>query len=201
MCNYFVFYYLDKKNNKMKLKIAVIAMAGILLASCGGNGPEKVVKEFFTALKEKNFDKAKSLATTESATVIDLMAKVPDMGGDSDDAKLEKVDCEVSGETATCNCYEKGNDKAEKMKLKKVDGNWKVSMSKADMAGEAMNGLGDLDMNDAMNTVNQGLEQLDGAGDKVNDALNQLENMGDELKDQGEKALETVSKELEKVTE
>ncbi len=181
----------------MKLKIAVIALAGVILSSCGGGNPEDVVKEFYAALESKDFDKAKSLATDESAQVIDLMAKAPDMG--QNDSKLEKVECNVTGETAVCKCYEEGAEEAEDMKMKKEDGAWKVSMSKTDMMEGAMDGLGDMDMDNVMENVDAGLEQLEGAGDKINQALEDVEGLGDELEEKLDDAMNKLDAELEKV--
>jgi hypothetical protein len=46
--------------------------------------PEDVVKYFFAAIETKDFDKAKSLATSESSSMINMMEKAATLTSDED---------------------------------------------------------------------------------------------------------------------
>lgn len=179
----------------MKLKLAIVAFAGLVLTSCGGGGPEGVVKEFFAALNSQDYDKAKSLSTDDTDKVIDLMSKAPS----GDKKEITKVECKTEGDVADCECWAEGEEETEKVTVKKVDGAWKVHMSKSDMMNDAMNAMGDIDMDGAMDQLNNGLDQLDNISDQVTEGIDELNKAGDEIMDAANDAMDKVNKEIEEV--
>lgn len=139
----------------MKIKYLVIAMLGLVLSSCGGNAPEAVVKEFFAAVAAKDFDKAKSLATTESSSMIGMMEKAAEFATEEEAEESKavvKVECITEGDKGDCTCWGENGEDEQKVSVKKVDGKWKVHMSKQSMMNDAMKGMGD-DMSGAMDKL------------------------------------------------
>lgn len=176
----------------MKLKFAAIALVGLVLASCGAGGPEDAVKEFFSAINAEDYDKAKSVSTDDTDAVIDLMAKSPM----KDKKEITKVECKVEGEEADCECWAKDEEETQKVVAKKVDGAWKVHMSKSDLMGDAMSSMGDLDMGDAMDSLDEGLEGLGDMVEGATDALDELEGAGEDLENMLNDAMDKVETEL-----
>jgi hypothetical protein len=108
----------------LKLFVAVFAVAA--LASCGGkNGPDSVVKDYLTALKDKNVAKAKELGTKETQEMLESMSKMnmlPEV------TEVKDIKCTEKENEATCTfCCMK--DKTE-LKLVKEGEKWLVKDQK-----------------------------------------------------------------------
>ena len=149
----------------MKIKSILVAAAAAVLVACGGgadNTPEGVTKAFVKAMSSKDFDGAKSYCTKASAPAIDGLKGLAAMAPET---KLEKeeVKCEVNGDKATCKfCCAEGKSE-ETYNLVKEDGNWKVEFVKSGMenAGETLN-EGMEELNNAMDTLTNALDSLSG---------------------------------------
>lgn len=84
--------------NLSKFFLGVFAVA--ILASCGGaNGPEAIVKDYLTALKDKNYAKAKELGTKNTQDMLDALTQM-NMAPEVSDVK--DIKCTVEGNAATC---------------------------------------------------------------------------------------------------
>lgn len=116
-----------------KVFFGVLAVA--FLASCGpkGNGPEKVATEYLNALKNKDWDKAKSLGNEDTKAKVD---GIKGFGGDAGIKEVKDVKCEVKENDATCSfcCMTSGNGS---VKLKKEGDKWVVADKKE--GGDMMN--------------------------------------------------------------
>lgn len=128
----------------MKLRTLLVgAVAGLLLTACGGGStPKDVTTQFVQALADGDCNKAKELSVDAA---VDLVQGQIDAGCVKYTTEIKSVDCEETGETATCTCVEvrEGGmgEMTYKYSLKKVDGNWKVSNYEKDFnmdMGEGM---------------------------------------------------------------
>ena len=124
---------------KKLTSIGFILLFSLFMVSCGGSGdnPQGVAKDFFKALADKNYDKAKDLGTENTGMMIgfiESMAKMAPEGQDTDSGMgdldaIEWGETKVDGDNATC-FYSTPDKKDQKVELKKVDGKWKVDMKK-----------------------------------------------------------------------
>lgn len=159
----------------MKLKLSVIALAGLFLASCGGaDTPEVVVKNFFDAIKAKDMDKAKSFATVESEKMIDMMAMGPAK-------EITKVECKTEGETADCECWAKDEEETQKVAVKKVDGAWKVNMSKGDQMNDAMNTMGDISTDAVTEGIESATEMIEEGAEMIEEGAEAVEEVKEKV--------------------
>ena len=190
----------------MKLKYLVLIISVIVLSSCVKQvKPEDVVKEFFAAIEAKDFEKAKSLATSESSSMIKMMEKAAAFASDEDMEKSEsivKVECETKEDKGDCKCWGKNEENEQNVYVKKVDGQWKVHMTKQSMmnnamekAGsevnmeEAMENLKDIDMEKAMETFS---EEIDSMGKT-------MEGLNGKLKGKTIEAIDAIEENLDEV--
>lgn len=191
----------------MKLKYIIFAITGLVLVSCKSEQkPEEVVKEFFAAIEAKDFTKAKTLATSESLSMIKMMEKAAAFAPDSEEEKnsVDKVECIIEEDKGDCKCMDAAGENEQNVSVKKVDGQWKVHMTKQEMmndamkkAGsevdmdEAMNALKDIDMEKAMETFS---EEIDSLGKS-------MESINGELKEKTIEAIDAIEENLDEVKE
>ncbi len=107
------------------------------MTSCGGGGnPESVAEDFLVALGTQDYEKARELGTERTAQMIILVQGMAEMAKKSgedietgDMPDIEFTNTEIDGDKATC-YYTAAEGKEEKINLLKVDGEWKVDMTK-----------------------------------------------------------------------
>lgn len=131
---------------KTILSAFAIAFAWMMTSCSSGDTPKVVATKFLTASSENNFEEAKKYATEETGQILDLVAGMAkSMGEDTKKEKetFEVISEKIEGETATVTYKKSGEDSEQTMKLKKVSGDWKVSMSKEDMNKDESNSGGD----------------------------------------------------------
>lgn len=120
--------------------LALLLVIASLAVGCGGNSPEKAVREFYKHLNAGNYSTAKELYTAEARSLVDssLMALA---GGFSQWADQETkvgtveevniLSSEARGETATVDyeiVYEDGSTVRKIVSLLKEDGSWKIGL-------------------------------------------------------------------------
>lgn len=168
---------------KMK-KIIVLAatVSLIILSGCqsaGKGNPKEVLHRFLTALSQKDFKKAKTLATQDSDGMISMMEmgmqnmQNMDKGGHVDKMmdminNMKMGDAVIDGDKATVSVTDSRLNESTDFLLKKENGDWKVAFDMStimDMANKKMkehglNGLGKMDsaqirqgMDSAMNNM------------------------------------------------
>lgn len=103
-----------------KLLFGVLSVA--FLAACGGSNPaEKAATDYLNALKSKDYDKAKSFATKETATYLDMMKS---MGTDMSITEVKDVKCTIKENEATCTFCCTKDTSFKELKLKKEGEKW-----------------------------------------------------------------------------
>ncbi len=123
-----------------------IAFLTLVLASCSsGDSPKIVTEKFLNAIADKKFDEAKKLATPESAQMMDMIAGIASMEQDQAKVSFEVLSEQIEGDKATVLFKSTEKDEEQSMILRKVDGQWKVSMSKQDLNMNKGEGAGGSD--------------------------------------------------------
>jgi hypothetical protein len=135
----------------------------LIFASCtGGNTPKNVAEKFLTAFNERKFDEARKYSTPETGKLVDLMENLTKMAPASDSIKPGKIvilDERREGEEAWVTFKEAESDQVEEIKLKKVDGEWLVHVTKEDLAAKDM--LGDTEDEEGFWTDEDSLQTED----------------------------------------
>jgi ketosteroid isomerase-like protein len=106
-----------------------LAILVALVASCaGGNSPSSVVQKFFTALEKNDTKALEAVATTET---VQLIAMVGEKAGTmaTENGKIKSMTETIDGDTAVV-VVTFDNGETSDIDLVKVDGKWKVTMSK-----------------------------------------------------------------------
>lgn len=136
---------------KKFFNLSLILLIVIALGACkGGDKPEKVAKEFLTALNKLDYEKAKTLGTEETGKMIDMIkmfsgnsdeAKLAENKKKAENVKIEILNTEMQGDTAAVCQYkvsgiEGQEPKEEKIDLIKKEGKWLINWKKEGMGGE-----------------------------------------------------------------
>lgn len=104
-----------------KLFFGVLSVA--FLAACGGgqSPAEKAATDYLNALKNKDYDKAKTLATKETAQNLDMMKS---LGTDFGLTEVKDVKCKIEGTIATCTFCCTKDTSFKELKLQKDGEKW-----------------------------------------------------------------------------
>jgi hypothetical protein len=118
--------------------LVILILVSVLFVSCFSAGnPEKTAEKFLTAINERNFEEAKSYGTPETVKLVEMLeqlTKVMDNPNAEPPVKYEILRHTEDGDSAIVYFRESGSDIDQELKLKKVDGEWMVHVTKEDMA-------------------------------------------------------------------
>lgn len=127
------------KSKMKKLQILLICSLVALSVACGGgDSPKSVAENFLKAMNSMDFEGAKKYGTEDTGKLLDMMSGFAEMVPDSTKANETKIEItgeKVEGDKATVTYKEDGREGEIPLNLVKVDGKWKVSMSKESMSG------------------------------------------------------------------
>ena len=152
----------------MKKSILLAAAAVlIILSACKSSGkgnPKEVLHSFLTALSQKDFTKAKALATQDSDGMISMMEmgmqnmQNMDSSGHADKMmqmidNMKMGDAVIEGDKATVSVTDSKSNESTDFLLKKENGDWKVAfdmstimeMANKKLKEHGMGGLGNMD--------------------------------------------------------
>jgi hypothetical protein len=149
-----------------KLFLSLITICTLLLFSCknnGGGDPKAVLAEFIDALGKKDMATARTLATAESKSMLDLM----EMGMKSDSSeslkydksKMEFGEAKIEGDKATVPVKETTSGETINYTLKKEEGSWKVAFDKSSLMNIGMEKMNEKGIN-PMDSLQSGLDKL-----------------------------------------
>ncbi|REK50617.1 MAG: DUF4878 domain-containing protein [Bacteroidetes bacterium] len=122
---------------KILSRISLIITA-LFIASCGSSDSPKVVAEkYLDAIGSYDFDGAKKYGTEETVKLLDMMAGFSKMVHDSTKTvtKYNVIDVKLDGDNATAIYKEEGLDTESRLSLQRIDGKWKVNMTKESISG------------------------------------------------------------------
>ena len=115
---------------KQFVKFALLAVCATFFAGCGSS-PEDVAVDFMKAVAKPDLKAAAEMATPDTAALLNMAAG---MGGAEahPNAKFKVISSTVNGDTAKVKIQvtDDGETDEEELDLKKIDGDWKVSMPK-----------------------------------------------------------------------
>lgn len=105
----------------------------LVLVSCsGGDSPKAVAENYLKAIGSYDFDGAKKYGTEDTGKLLDMMSGFAKMVPDStkDDITFTILDERIDGDKAVVIYREEGADSEVSLSLLKVEGKWKVNMTK-----------------------------------------------------------------------
>lgn len=117
--------------------LLTVCTLALTFTSCGGGGsksPEEVTETFVKAIGKEDFATAKEHSTEKTQKLLGMMESMMEkMGGEKKMNKgefkeIKKSEKDGKEASVTYCCNKEGED--EEMKLKKVDGRWKVHIDK-----------------------------------------------------------------------
>ena len=121
-------------------KLTLLFSLFLIVVSCSSNSPKSVAVNFFEAISEGDFETAKKYGDTATNSLFDLVLAFgadkmkEEIEKNKDKVKFEVTDEEIDGDEAKVTVksteLESGKEETSIVQLKKIDGEWKVSMSK-----------------------------------------------------------------------
>ena len=166
-----------KKIFVFALTIAVIVFSGC--KSAGKGDPKEVLHSFLTALSQKNFAKAKTLATQDSDGMISMMEmgmqsmQNENQGGHADKMmelinNMKMGSPVIEGDKATVPVTDSKSNESTDFLLKKEKGDWKVAfdmstlmeMANKKMREHGMNGLDSAQMRQGMDSAMSHMQDM-----------------------------------------
>jgi len=122
------------------------------MTACSSNSPEQTAEKFLNHLANGEIDAAKEYGTSSTRSLLDLMNT---FGGESamreaiqkkkadgeTVPKIDVYDCVIEGDKATCQTKDEEGGGNTPIMLKKIEGEWKVDISKESMDKESMEAL------------------------------------------------------------
>ena len=153
------------------IKLFVLGIT-VLLFSCNTDTPEQTIKEFYSAIKSKDFEKAKSLSTEQSHSTIDMLSSGLEVNIGS--GELTNIDCVEENEKGECDCFFENNEKPVAVSVVKSGGKWKVDVKET--AKQMMNNLfesfKDIDLNGLLDKAK---EFTDDGGEQLNELIKSVD--------------------------
>jgi hypothetical protein len=112
--------------------VSAIFVIIILTACAGKDNPRSVADKFLKSMSTEDFETAKKYGTEETEKLLDMMTGFKKMSADSThkDLKFEITREQVDGDKATVFYKEEGKPGELQLPMMKVDGKWKVLLSK-----------------------------------------------------------------------
>ena len=115
----------------------------IFLFACTGNTPERVAKNYLKAFNNHEFEEAKKYGTEVTAKLLDMQIAFLKMGTMPEpvvkDRKIKMLDEKIINDTTAVVTYQMEGSKGDQtLNLVKLNGQWKVEMSKDNLNGNAI---------------------------------------------------------------
>ena len=96
------------------------------------SNPSSITEKFLSAIAKQDYDAAKTFGTDDTARLLNMMSGFKKMSADSTgkDLKFEITSEKIEGENAIIYYKEVGKEGELQLPIVKVDGKWKVLLSK-----------------------------------------------------------------------
>lgn len=124
----------------MKIRLFFISVCFALVQlSCTGNSPEPVAKGFLEAMSDYDFEEAKTYCDNGTAGLVGMLESLSKMSDDKEEKKdvsITIISSEINEDKATVTYITDKNSNEQQLLLRKIDGEWKVSMGKEDLKKE-----------------------------------------------------------------
>ena len=172
-----------------KLILATLVVFAFNACNSVSNDPKTTLSSFFDALAKKDFVTARSLATSESKSMLDLMESSTKMEDSKetqekyDKSKMEFGEAKIDGDKAVVPVKEVKSGETVNFTLKKVNGSWKVAFDKMTMISMGMEKAGEKNIN-VSDSLNKAIEEINNIGiDSISKGLKEGLKKIDSLKD------------------
>jgi hypothetical protein len=119
--------------SKFKFNYIILAIAVLFYACSSSDSPRSVAEKFLKAMGTQDFETAKKYGTEETEKLLDMMSGFSKMSADTvakKDMKFEITNEDISGDNAIIYYREEGRDGELQLPMVKMDGKWKVLLSK-----------------------------------------------------------------------
>ena len=138
----------------MKKIFVLFLVTSMFLTSCVKKSPKSVVEEFYTAIQNKDFDKAEALTSEETKSMISFL-KTSSNFKVSGNSLLEKVDCITEDKKSECDCWFENSEKAITTVVILENEEWKVDAKGTlnKMMGDAFSGFKNIDLGGLINGI------------------------------------------------
>ena len=126
-----------------KIRNFFLILISIFLINCTGKDTARSVAEIFLkAMSTEDFETAKKYGTQETERLLDMMSGFTKMSVDSarKEMKFEIIKEEQLGENATIFYKENGREGELQLPMVKIDGKWKVLLTKESINNSEGNG-------------------------------------------------------------
>ncbi len=109
-----------------------------IIACGGGDKPKSVAENFLKAFNKMDYETAKKYGSEDTGKLLDMMSGFSNHMPDSvkQEKSFEMKDEKINGDKATVFYTASGEEGEQSLNLVKVDGKWKVAMSKDSMNDE-----------------------------------------------------------------
>lgn len=151
-----------------KMIVLLLIVTSLANSSCNNSStgdPKQTLTAFFEAIEKKDMATARSLATADSKSMLDMWEKQMNTNlaesGKYDKQNIEMGDATIDGTNATVQVKEKTSGESVNFPLQKEGSDWKVSFSMGSimkMGMDKMNEKG-INLNDSLGNV---MEKLKG---------------------------------------
>src|SRR6187549_1735688 len=111
----------------------LFSVAFVFLVSCGGgDSPKSVAENFLKAMNKMDYETAKKYGSEDTGRLLDMMSNFTNMMPDSarEEKSFEIKEERIDGDKATVTYVQSGEVGEQTLDLVKLDGKWKVAMSK-----------------------------------------------------------------------
>lgn len=146
----------------MKKFIFLLVLSACVISCRKSDSPKEVADSFLQAWSKADFEEAKEYGTEESKKLLDMMNSFKTMSEDSSFSTEISYDItreKVEGDNATVYYKEEGSKGEQALNLIRVNGEWKVNMSKESINGAEGDGTIDIG---ATNTDTTTVDSADG---------------------------------------
>lgn len=117
-----------------KVSTLLVLITTVLIFGCvSSDSPRSVAEKFLNAMGTQDFETAKKYGTEETVKLLDMMSGFSKMSADTVSAKEMKFEIsneDISGDNAIIYYREEGRDGELQLPMVKLDGKWKVLLSK-----------------------------------------------------------------------
>ena len=116
-------------------QILLSVIVATFIACGGGDTPKSVAEKFLKSLNKMDYETAKKYGSEDTGKLLDMMSGFANLMPDSakQERSFEMKEEKINGDKATVTYAASGEEGEQSLNLIKIDGKWKVAMSKDSM--------------------------------------------------------------------
>ncbi len=118
---------------KKTIILLAVLFSSILISCISSDSPKSVAEKFLNAMGKQDFENAKKYGTRETEKLLDMMSGFSKMSADTvalREMKFEIINEDINGDNAIVFYREEGREGELQLPMVKLDGKWKVLLSK-----------------------------------------------------------------------